>query len=331
MGFLELRDLYWLLVIATIKVASWSPSHTPKELLVSRIALTAYHLSRHKRLCIEENLSKAFGTTLSEEQKQQIARGAFHEYWKDVFSILPCRAERAALRRANVKGIEYLQRALENGKGAILWESQFGSRMFASQILHEHGYSVRQVHAETHLWGFKHDPRSMTWVTQHVVRRAFESWERRFIAEIIYLPRSNSLAFTRMLLKRLKQNGIICVTGDGRLGQKFIPLRFLGWTDFYSPGMVSLAKTSGAPILPMFCLQDRNATLNLIIEHPISIDTSLDRERSLEGSLEQYISLFESYVKRYPEKYLKWDLPERIRRWLVRDRIYESAGSASGR
>ena len=68
MRFMQVSDLYLLLVIALIKVLSWSPSLRVKEICVKAISLTAYHLSRDKRRRIAENLSKAFGATLSEEQ-----------------------------------------------------------------------------------------------------------------------------------------------------------------------------------------------------------------------------------------------------------------------
>ena len=323
MRFLKARDLYLVLVIALIKMASWSPSSRLKELVVSGIASAAYQFSKHKRLRIEENLSKAFGPTLTDEQKRQIVKGAFYEFWKAGLSILPSRAERRAIKRVNIQGIERLHRALEDGKGVILWESQFGRRMLACQILHEKGFSLHQVHAENHLWGFGGHSSSISWVTRHVVRGAFARWEMQFVAEIIYLPRSGSLAFTRTLLRRLEQNAILCVTGDGRFGRRLIPLRFLGWTDFFSTGMVSLAKTCGAPILPVFCFHDRNDNMNLIIEGPIEIDTNLHRDRSLESSLAQYVGLLESYIRRYPEKYLQWHFPQEAREHHAQGRINE--------
>jgi lauroyl/myristoyl acyltransferase len=331
MRFVAIRDLYLLLVLALIKVLSWSPSYRLRELCVSGVAFIAYHLSGSKKRQMANNLSRTMGTAVSLERRQRIVQRAFYEYWKNIFSILPSRAEAEVLEGVEIQGIEHLQRALENGKGVILWESQFGAKTLAPRILHEKGLSVHEVHAESHLWGLNSYPPSMSWVTRHVIRAAFERWEKRSVAEIIYLPKSDSLAFTRTLLKRLKQNGILSITGDGKFGRNLIPLRFLGWTDFFSPGMVSLAKTSGAPILPMFCYQDRNDDTNLIIESPIRIDTSLGREQGLESSLEQYVSLFESYVTRYPEKYLYWDVPEKARYWFGRGRGYENHESEPGR
>ena len=76
----------------------------------------------------------------------------------------------------------------------------------------------------------------------------------------------------------------------------------------FSTGMVSLAKISGASILPIICISEGYGEKRLIIEHPISIDKNADRERGLEDSVYQYVTLLESYIRRYPEQYKNWHL-----------------------
>jgi lauroyl/myristoyl acyltransferase len=133
-----------------------------------------------------------------------------------------------------------------------------------------------------------------------------ERCEKPFLAEIIYLPRSDSLVFTRILLDRLKQNAILCIPGDGRSGKKLLSARFLGHTELFSTGMVSLARISGASILPMFCIQEERGKTSLIIEPPILIETEVGREQALEKGVVQYVSLLESYIRKYPKQYQNW-------------------------
>ena len=145
-----------------------------------------------------------------------------------------------------------------------------------------------------------------------------ERCEKPFLAEIIYLPSSDSLVFTRILLDRLKQNAILCIPGDGRSGKKLLPMRFLGRTRLFSTGMVSLAKISGAAILPIFCIQEKNGKTNLIIEPPILIETVVGREQVLEKGVLQYVSLLESYIRKYPATVPKLDLWGRVLRFGIR-------------
>jgi len=91
------------------------------------------------------------------------------------------------------------------------------------------------------------------------IKPYFEKRAKQFVAEIIYLPHSDSLAFARILLSRLQQNAIVCIAGDGKNGRKLLPLKFLGATELFATGMVSLAKASGASIVPMFCLEEPNS------------------------------------------------------------------------
>lgn len=301
------RDLYLLSVIALIKVVSWLPSLKLRRFVANLIAFTAYRVSRNKRRLSEKNLSEAFDGKLDRDQMLRIVRRSFYEFWYDILSLSLSNTERAALKGVGLRGAEHLHEALKDGRGVILLESShFSKRTLAKQILHENGFSIHQVHSETHLGGFGNDDNPVSWVGRHIIKRFFEGCEKRFVAEIIYLLGSDSLTFTRTLQDRLKRNTVLCSAGDGKVGQKLIPLRFLGRTDLFPTGMVSLAKISGAPILPMFCIRDRNGQISLIIERPIHLKTDGERERGLETSVTQYVSLLESYIRRYPEQYRNW-------------------------
>ena len=308
MKFLRIKDLYPLFVIALVKIVGGLSSTLPKTLLVKSIAQVAYHFSRNKKRLIEKNLSEAFDKKLSKYQRRKIVKGIFQEFWRETFSRFPSKQEKAALKRMNNRGIEHLQRAMRNGKGVILWESNsFGRRILSKQILHENGFSIHQVYGEDHLRGFLNEGRSGTWVREHIIKQEMERGDKPFLAEIIYLPSSDSLVFTRTLLDRLKQNAILCIAGDGRSGKKLFPLKFLCHTELFSAGMVSLAKISGASILPIFCIEEDNGKTSLIIEPPIRIETERNRERALEEGIIQFVNLLESYIRRYPKQYRNWN------------------------
>ena len=147
---------------------------------------------------------------------------------------------------------------------------------------------------------------SATWIRDRVFKPFLEKSEKQFVSEIIYLPDSDSLTFTRVLLNQLKQNGIVCLPGGGMVARKFISTKFLGQPISFSTGIISLARISGASLLPMFCILERNGKTSLIIEPPISIESNVDREYGIENGVNQYISLLESYIRIYPEQYRNW-------------------------
>jgi len=307
MKFISIKDLYFLLVITLIKVVSWFFSPKLKDFVVKCIASSAYLFSREKRRLSEKNLSQAFGEKLTEDQKQKIIKEAFNEFWMEAFSLILSNFERDAIKGVGIHGVEHLQQALKKGKGVILWESvSFGRRNLAKQILKDRGFSIHQVHADYHIAGFRHDRKSPTYIKRLIIKPFFDRHEKQFIEEIINIPDSDSLAYTRLLLHRLKQNAIICITADVGLGQKLIPQRFFGRSILFPTGMVSLARLSGATILPIFCIKEKNNEIILIIENPIPVASGTERDSNLENSISQYASLLESYIRRFPENHRSW-------------------------
>ena len=231
MKLVALKDLYFLSAIALIEVAALFPSHRLKELVARTLASTAYRFSMTKRRTIEKNLSRAFAGKLGGEQRRRIVKGALSGVWREMLSWSPSTKEAAAARGAKIHGVEHLHRALKEGKGVILWESNgFGRRLLAKQILRANGFAVHQVHGPNHLGGFLTEDSSATWVRRRMVKRFFTGCEKHFVTEIIDLPGSDSLAFTRILLNLLNRNAALCISGDGRVGQKLIPIDFLAGT-----------------------------------------------------------------------------------------------------
>ena len=295
------RDFYLLCVIALIKIAERS-APLPLDRFFARTAgFTAWRLSKHRRRSRERSLARTVNVT--EAEVRQVVKECFYEFWRGVFSLSRYGSRRPARRAVELRGLEHVRKALGRGKGIILWESNsFGKRVLAKHILHDNGVSVSQVHGQDHLEGFRN---SKSWIATRVIQPFFANRERPFVKEIIYLP-DPEFSFSRTFLERLKQNAIICIAGDGKQGHKLIPVPFLGRNEFFSTGMVSLARLSGATLLPLFCMRETREKTSLIIEGPIHIDPNVDRERCLEGSIRQYASLLESYILRHPEQYVNW-------------------------
>jgi lauroyl/myristoyl acyltransferase len=131
-----------------------------------------------------------------------------------------------------------------------------------------------------------------------IVRPWLDRLERQFVAEIIYLPRDDSLAFTRRLVQVLQADQALCVSGEGQIGQKRVVLSFLGRERAFATGMVSLAKLTGAPILPLFCWRDETGETRVVVEPPLDLNTGI----------KAYAALLEAYVTRYPEQYRGWNV-----------------------
>ena len=304
---LALRDLYVLAVVASLGTAGLLRSPRLKNLVVRCVAATAFRFSHAKRRGSEETLARVFGRRVGARRRRAIVRGAFYEFWRDTFSLVPLRGERPA-GGARVQGLAHLSRALDGGRGAILWVSNNFGRMNAlKRTLHEHGLPVHKVHAENHLGGFRGAGHPVTKLQDRHLGPFFEAHEKAFVAGMVYLTPA-SLAFTRELVDRLEANAIVCVAADARFGRRFVPLPFLGIPESFPTGVVTLARMSGAPILPAFCIRGPRGESRVIIEAPLAVDAHADRERGAEDVLGRWVRLLEHHARRHPSLYLNWHL-----------------------
>ncbi len=293
---LTLHDLYLLGVMALIGVADRAGSPALSRLFARIAGLTSWWLSRRRRQGRAQQVARILD--LDESETRRIVKNCFYQFWDGVF-LLRCHWRlRSTSCEVQLRGLENLQKALAKGKGAILWESHsFGMRVLAKRILHASGLSITQLHGRNHLEGFHN---SKSWVMRKIIYPFVEQRERAFVKEIIYLTPSE-FSFNRTLLERLKGNGILCVAADGRQGHRFVSVEYLGTRQLFSSGMVSLARLSGASLLPMFCIQDETEKPTLIIEPPIDVGI----ERNAHESVSRYVRLLEGYIRRYPEQF-RW-------------------------
>jgi lauroyl/myristoyl acyltransferase len=275
------------------------------EIMGRAIGFTAFHLSRRKRRLSERSLSHVLG--LSGAEMHKALKGSFYCFWQDLFSLPPPGAIQGEHINADFPGRHHLEEALARQKGVILWESSsLGRRYLAKRLLYERGFPVCQVHSESHIGGFFG---SKSRLAAHIIRPLFERHESAFVKELLTVSSSDSVRCSRDFLERLRRNEILCISADGRIGNRFVPITFLGRNDRFPTGVASLARTSGATILPVFCVEKTPRVPSLIIESPIRLDGGADRESSVNRAILQYITLADSYIRKYPEQYRAWNSP----------------------
>jgi KDO2-lipid IV(A) lauroyltransferase len=309
MRLLGASDVYFGGMLVLVRAVGWSRSTTVKRALAVAIGGVAYNVSRRKRRRSEVSVARGAGADVLPGERRAIVQGAFREFWRELFSLVPSGAERRALRAAPVQGLEHLQAAHAAGRGAILWESShFGKRLTAKQMLRARGVAVHQVHADTHLGGFRVPRDGDSVVRQRILHPAFRRLEHRSVDGTIEIPETDSLAFARLIAQRLGQNGVVCIASDGTLGRKFVCVPFLGVLQPFATGVISLTRLSGAALLPIFCFDDPPGRPRLVIEPPVAVEAGPRRDRAVEDALRRYAALLETYVRRYPSQYRNWHL-----------------------
>src|SRR5262245_12445134 len=143
--FLTVHDLYVLFVVALVKLADQSGSLGVRRFFARTVAYASWRHSKLSRQSRERNLAQTIA--LSEAEGRAVVRNCFYEFWQGVFSLSCSGSRRPIHAGVELRGFEHLQKALEKGKGVILWESAFfGKRLLGKRILHENGVFVCQIH-----------------------------------------------------------------------------------------------------------------------------------------------------------------------------------------
>lgn len=300
------RHLYLFGVAVLVEAANRIGSPRVVDRMARALGALAHRWSRDKRTRTERAITHVFGP-LSDAERTRIVRGTFHTFWDDTLSFVPWRA--AAPPAPEIVGAEHLQTALAAGRGVILWESGFfGRRNIAKQALWRQGFALHQVHAETHRAGFVGDSRA-SWLRDRVVLPYFTAREREFTADVVLLAPGRSLATVRTLQALLRRNQIVCITADVAIGERLVTLPILGQPKRFATGMVSLARASGAVLLPLFCVAASDGRIRVVVEPPIAVPAGGERDAATEAPLRDYAALLGTYIRRYPEQYRSWHFP----------------------
>ena len=306
--WLAARDVYHLGVIALLVTVGSLPFARVRTWVARGLGSLAYRRSTSKRRAAEAGLHSAFG---DETGTGAIVRSSFVEFWREMLEW----TSPPTTDQTQVSGLDYLRETLARGHGAILWESNgFGYRTRSKQFLHAAGLPVHQVHGRNNVGNFHVPDGSATWLRERLVQPFFDRREERWVAGIVNLPASESLAFTRRLHRILARNGILCVAGDGQDGRRFVPVDFLGRTVRLASGMVSLAHLSGAGLHPLLCSRDEIGRPVVTIGPPIRTDPEAARDDALRDALQQYATQLEAYIRRQPGLYRNWHLLDGLAR-----------------
>ncbi|MCB9765978.1 MAG: lysophospholipid acyltransferase family protein [Alphaproteobacteria bacterium] len=148
-------------------------------------------------------------------------------------------------------GVEHLDAALDRGKGAIILFPHAGNFMMMIAAVSLSGYRYTQYAAR----GMAPDEVAAEHakVMGHnrwrlAARLAREGNEDRLPASFITLDTP-----VRHLYRRLKDNEVVGIAFDGRIGSRFVKADYLGREALISPGPYRLAASTGAAIVPTLC------------------------------------------------------------------------------
>ena len=153
-----------------------------------------------------------------------------------------------------VKGRDLLDAALAEKKGVILLGNHFGAHLMPAHWLVRHDYPLRL---------FMERPRHVS----RFLTRQFDSEGPLGQRKLFISRKVNPAEAAGSILRAariLKAGMVVNIAGDVRWpGPHSAPAAFLGKTYSFSATWVALASLTGAPVVPVFCRINADATYTL--------------------------------------------------------------------
>ena len=246
--------------------------------------ILGYSLLKKKRNLALKNLKIAFSGKFEERELEEIAKKAFISLALNIIELLyiPKIGSRYINKHIRIENLKCLDEALARGKGVILLAYHLGNWELANITCGLQGYTYRVIVNEQ-----KYP------ILNNLLNRYRESKGCKTI------PRGASL---REVLKALKNNEVVAMVGDQ--GGKEGKLANLFGLPISTPtGFVRFALSTGASVIPAIIVRERRFYHRIMLESPLRLGDSGDRQDYWENCLAQSNKILERYVSAYPQEY----------------------------
>lgn len=282
------RDIMRLIVWFPLR---WIIAASPVSMGVAIMRLMGdlhHAISRGKKALLANNLGRMRGVSID---RGKAVREYFRNHYIDrlFIFIFPRLDARRVGRLVDIEGLENLDNALKQGRGAVLVHGHFGPVHLPLVALARMGYRMKQI-------GLPSDE-GLSWIGRNVAFRLRLRYESMMGAEIIMAD-----SFLRKAFKWLNDNGVIMITGDGsgtgtRVG-RHRAFEFLGHRVMFPVGPALLAQKNGSALIPLFIVPGEGKPYKIIIERPIT--SELEGEERAADSTRQFVARLERYVTMHP-------------------------------
>ena len=242
-------------------------------------------LGRYRNIATE-NLKAAFGTEKTDRDLYRIAQGVFENLGKNAVELVNF----PKINKENIRYMveiahrERLEAAYAKGKGIVVITGHIGNWELMAATLRLNGYPG--VTIGRRIYFDKYDK--------------YLNWLRKLHdVNVVYRDES-----PRKMLRVLKENRIVGIVADQDVDSvDGVFVDFFGRKAYTPIGPVVLAKASGAVLLPVLILR-KNGGHTLMVEEPIELVDTGDKEKDLVENTQKWSLVLESYIRRYPEQWV---------------------------
>jgi KDO2-lipid IV(A) lauroyltransferase len=294
------HSIEYLLALSGVKlVQCMSPRMA--DVFGAGLGMLVYRLVPSRRRIAYDNLSKALGDSLSEHELRDIVKKVFQNIGRTLveFARFGKIKQEGAQRLIVGSGKEYFEKALREGRGAIMVTAHFGNWELLGSWIAAVGFPV------DFLVGTQHNRK---------VDDMFNEFRRQMGVNIIPLKTS-----IRKIFKSLKANRVAAMVADQHAHSGRLVIDFFGRKAATPKGPAAFAVRAQCPLIPMLMRRERYDRHVIEVGRPIYPPNTGDEEKDIKTMTIAYTRFFEEGIRRYPDQWM-WT----HRRWKLKtDTTYD--------
>jgi lauroyl/myristoyl acyltransferase len=275
----------------------------------------AYPSTSEKHSEVVRSLRQVLGEELSQQEAERLARDIFRIRSCEVIDLMRLRSRTRALGKlVEVRGREHLTTALAGGKGAILCSAHFGSYDCAFSVLNADGFPITSIGR----WWWNYPPDGASAVRRMwdfvVARRVHRHRQRPNIE-----PWPGRMQVAVQAANVLRGNEVLTICSEAPPLEaelnRTIDVPFLGRQARFVPGVVTLARLTGAPVL-MVSVHRLADYRHQVLE--ISAPVPMDGETA--AAFERCAAALDATIRAHPAEWDLWfESDDLARLGLLRD------------
>jgi KDO2-lipid IV(A) lauroyltransferase len=287
---------YWLVLAP---VAARLPARLAYRVACWR-ADWGYRCRAGKRSEIVSNLRQLLGDELGQEQAEHVARDFFRMISCEVIDVMRLRGRARSLEKlVEIRGREHLEAALAGGKGALLCSAHFGSCSSGFSLLHASGFPLTAIGR----WPWRYRPGKSSAEGRFwdlvFARRLLRHRQRPNIE-----PFPGRVQVAAQAAVALRANEVVTISSDAPAldaTRGVVEMPFLGRQATLAPGVVSLARLTGAPVLMMFMHRSADYRHQVLdISPPVPMDGDMAT------AFGPCVTAIEAAIRTSPAEWVYW-------------------------